>query len=292
MHLGNVFCALIAWLSARANGGRFLLRIEDLDTARCPKANADEILRDLAWLGLTWDGEIWYQSERADVYAQYLAVLAERQTVYPCFCSRAELHAAEAPHLSDGTPVYTGTCRALTPAQVAVFTQAGRRPSLRVQVPDRVIKFHDGLCGEAAQNLATDCGDFVVRRSDGVHAYQLAVVIDDALSGVTEVVRGEDLLYSTPRQIWLGQTLGFTEPHYYHVPLLTDADGRRLSKRDGDTLAHVKEHYTAREIVGALAYAAGLLDTPQPISPQELIGIFDWGKIKRTPKLPEMFLSF
>ena len=140
--------------------------------------------------------------------------------------------------------------------------------------------------------MTTDCGDFVVRRSDGVHAYQLAVVIDDALSGVTEVVRGEDLLSSTPRQIWLGQTLGFTEPHYYHVPLLTDADGRRLSKRDGDTLAHVKEHYTAREIVGALAYAAGLLDTPQPISPQELIGIFDWGKIKRTPKLPEMFLSF
>ena len=116
MHVGNVFCALIAWLSARANGGRFLLRIEDLDTARCPKAKADEILRDLAWLGLTWDGEIWYQSERADVYAQYFAVLAERQTVYPCFCSRAELHAAEAPHLSDGTPVYTGTCRALTTA--------------------------------------------------------------------------------------------------------------------------------------------------------------------------------
>lgn len=292
MHLGNVFCALIAWLSARSIGGRFLLRIEDLDAARCPRSLADAILRDLEWLGLTWDGEIRYQSERADVYAQYLERLRGEGLLYPCFCSRAALHAAEAPHLSDGTPVYAGTCRFLTSAQVDAFTQAGRRPSLRVQVPDRVIKFRDGLCGETAQNLARDCGDFVVRRSDGVHAYQLAVVIDDALSGVTEVVRGEDLLSSTPRQIWLAQTLGFTVPHYYHIPLLTDADGRRLSKRDGDTLAHVKERYTAREIIGALAYAAGLLDTPQPLSPQELIRYFDWEKINRRPKLPETFLSF
>ena len=215
MHLGNLMCCLLAWLSAKSKGGQVLLRIEDLDTQRCPRAYADAIIDDLAWLGLAADGPEppIYQSERSAIYQQYFDELARRGLVYPCFCSRSQLHAASAPHRSDGQVVYAGTCRGLTPAEIAARTKT-RAPAWRVQVPDEVIAFEDGHMGHYAENLARDCGDFYLRRADGVFAYQLAVVVDDALMGVDEVVRGSDLLSSTPRQLWLYRELGLTAPKF------------------------------------------------------------------------------
>ena len=244
MHLGNVLCALLAWLSARHQGGQYLLRIEDLDTMRCPRSYAELIIDDLHWLGLDWDGEILYQSERTAVYEQYESILREKGLLYPCFCSRAALHAASAPHLSDGRVVYAGTCRSLTPEQVAEKRKT-RAPATRVRVPDEEVRFTDGVFGEYSENLARECGDFIIRRSDGVFAYQLAVVVDDALSGVNEVVRGADLISSAPRQIWLHRLFGFAPPAFVHIPLLCDHDGRRLSKRDEDLdLGLLRQRFT------------------------------------------------
>ena len=278
MHLGNAFCALLAYLSAKHGGGKFLLRIEDLDAERCPTKYADRIMRELETLGLFWDGEVLWQSKRAEIYREAFERLRERERIYPCFCSRASLHAAEAPHLSDGSVLYVGACRNLTEAEIAERS-AVRKPAMRIRVPDLEISFRDGLRGAYRQNLQRECGDFVLRRADGVFAYQLAVVTDDALSGVTEVVRGEDLLSSTPRQIFLAERLGFRTPAYFHVPLLTDGAGRRLAKRDGDSLSLALERYGARGVLGALACAAGILETPEPVSAQELVPLFDWRKV-------------
>ena len=228
MHLGNVFSALLAWLSVRSRNGRMLLRIEDLDPDRCRPDYIETLKRDLDWLGLDWDEEQTPQSMRADAYHAEFERLRALGLVYPCYCSRAELHAASAPHASDGNVIYAGTCRSLTEAE---RTAKIRKPAWRVIVPDTVITVQDGLQGAYSENLARDCGDFIIRRSDGVYAYQLAVVTDDAAGGVTEVVRGRDLLSSVPRQVWLQKTLGFPTPAYYHVPLLLAPDGRRLSKR-------------------------------------------------------------
>ena len=284
MHLGNLMCCLLAWLSAKSKGGQVLLRIEDLDTQRCPRAYADAIIDDLVWLGLAADGPEppIYQSERSAIYQQYFDELTRRGLVYPCFCSRSQLHAASAPHRSDGQVVYAGTCRGLTPAEIAARTKT-RAPAWRVQVPDEVIAFEDGHMGHYAENLARDCGDFYLRRADGVFAYQLAVVVDDALMGVTEVTRGSDLLTSTPRQIYLQHLLGFHTPDYCHVPLLCAPDGRRLSKRESDlTLQSLREHGVRPEkIVGRLACAAGLIDRPEPISARELVPVFDVHKLPK-----------
>ena len=284
MHLGNLMCCLLAWLSAKSKGGQVLLRIEDLDAQRCPRRYADAIIDDLAWLGLAADGPEppVYQSERSAVYAQYFEELARRGLVYPCFCSRSQLHAASAPHRSDGQVVYAGTCRSLTPAEITERAKT-RAPAWRVRVPDEVIAFEDGHMGPCAENLARDCGDFILRRSDGVYAYQLAVVVDDALMGVTEVTRGSDLLTSTPRQIYLQHLLGFHTPDYCHVPLLCAPDGRRLSKRESDlTLQSLREHgVRPEEIVGRLACAAGLIDRPEPISARELVPVFDVHKLPK-----------
>ena len=195
MHLGNLMCCLLAWLSAKSKGGQVLLRIEDLDTQRCPRSYADAIVDDLAWLGLAADGPTppVYQSDRSEIYQRYFDELSRRGLVYPCFCSRSQLHAASAPHRSDGQVIYAGTCRGLTPAEIAERSKT-RAPAWRVQVPDEVIAFEDGHMGHYEENLARDCGDFFLRRADGVFAYQLAVVVDDALMGVDEVVRGSDLL--------------------------------------------------------------------------------------------------
>lgn len=289
MHLGNILCALLGWLSARASGGRFLLRIEDLDAMRCPRVYADEIRRDLDRLGLDFDGEPLYQSERTDVYAAYFAQLQDMGLLYPCFCSRAELHAAFAPHIGGGVPMYAGTCKGLSESEIAARLAAGRKPSWRLTVPDETVTFTDGVAGVYSQNLAAACGDFVVRRSDGVFAYQLAVTVDDALSGVNEVVRGADLLSSTPRQIYLQTLLGFDTPRYFHIPLLVDADGRKLSKRDGDTVQAAFERYTPQEIIGAVAYAAGLLPERQPVRPCDLVPSFSWEKLKPDVRLPPEF---
>ncbi|MDO5142625.1 MAG: tRNA glutamyl-Q(34) synthetase GluQRS [Eubacteriales bacterium] len=290
MHLGNVLCALLAWLSARRQNGRYLLRIEDLDAMRCPRSYADLILDDLRWLGLDWDGEVWYQSERAAVYAQYEAILRGQGLLYPCFCSRAALHAASAPHLSDGRVVYAGTCRDLTPAQVAEKRRS-RAPATRVRVPAAQIGFVDAVRGAYTEDLAQTCGDFIIRRSDGVYAYQLAVVVDDALSGVTEVVRGDDLIASTPRQIWLHRLFGFAPPAFAHIPLLCDHDGRRLSKRDEDLdLGLLRARFTPAQVIGALACAAGLIDRPEPVAAHELIAGFSWDALPRHDlHLPAVF---
>ena len=283
MHLGNLLCCLLAWLSAKSKGGQVLLRIEDLDAARCPRRYADAIVDDLAWLGLSADGPQppVYQSERAAVYQQFYDKLAAKGLVYPCFCSRSQLHAASAPHRSDGQVVYPGTCRGLTPEEIAEKARH-KAPAWRVRVPDEEIAFTDGHLGPYAENLARDCGDFYLRRADGVFAYQLAVVVDDALMGVTEVVRGADLLSSTPRQLWLYRELGLQAPQFYHLPLLLDHEGRRLSKRDGDqSLENLRARYTPQEIVGRLAFACGLQDAPRPAAPQDLVGAFDWARVPR-----------
>ena len=290
MHLGNLMCCLLAWLSAKSKGGQVLLRIEDLDTVRCPRVYADAIMDDLAWLGLAADGPTptVYQSERSEIYQQYYDILLKKGLIYPCFCSRSQLHAASAPHRSDGQVVYAGTCRGLSDAEVARRSLT-RAPAFRVRVPDEEIAFTDGHLGRYAENLARDCGDFYLRRADGVFAYQLAVVVDDALMGVTEVVRGSDLLSSTPRQLWLYRELGLTAPQFYHLPLLLAPDGRRLSKRDGDqSLENLRARYTPQEIIGKLAYVCGLQDTPAPASPQELVPGFSWDKVpKQDILLPE-----
>ncbi|MBR6826063.1 MAG: tRNA glutamyl-Q(34) synthetase GluQRS [Oscillospiraceae bacterium] len=274
MHLGNVFSALLAWLSVRSQGGKMILRIEDLDPERSKPEYIDLLRDDLSWLGLDWDEEMPPQSTRSSLYESYFETLP----VYPCYCTRNELHSASAPHSSDGSFLYPGICRNLTAEERALKT---RKPSWRVQVPEREIAFTDGIYGPVRQRLDQCCGDFILRRSDGVYAYQLAVVCDDGLGGVTQVVRGRDLLDSTPRQIWLYEQFGFPVPEFYHVPLLVAPDGRRLSKRERDLdLGHLQQHFSSQELLGILAYSAGLIPECTAMSPKELIPVFSWDKIK------------
>ena len=288
LHLGNVFCSLLAWLSAKAAGGSITLRIEDLDPQRCNRERADALAKELEWLGLTWDdgayvsedSKRYFQSQRSDIYAEYFTRLKAQSLVYPCFCSRGELHAAEAPHASDGRIIYAGTCRELTQAEREAKAKI-RRPAWRVRVNSEPISFTDGHYGTQTARLSADCGDFILRRSDGVYAYQLAVVIDDALMGITQVVRGADLLSSTPMQLYLYQLLGLTPPRFFHIPLLVDADGRRLAKRDGDLeISLLRKRYGSPEpIIGLLAYLAGQLEKPEPITAEALLPLFDAAKI-------------
>lgn len=289
MHLGNLWSALLAWLSARSQGGEMVLRLEDLDPDRCTRAWCDQVMRDLEWLGLTWDNEPVYQSERTAVYAQAFRALEERGLIYPCYCTRAERLAASAPHRSDGQTIYDGRCSRLTEAEREALSQT-RRPAWRVKVGQGPITFCDFLYGEYKEDLKTDCGDFILRRSDGVYAYQLAVVADDAAMGVTQVVRGSDLLSSTPRQIYLQRLLGLPEPEYGHVPLLLAADGRRLAKRDRDQeLGELQSRHTAPELLGRLAHLAGLIPEPAPITAQQLIPLFSWEKLPRQDLKVEKF---
>lgn len=277
MHLGNVFSALLAWLSMRSQGGRMLLRMEDLDPDRCRPEYMETLRDDLDWLGLDWDEEQTPQSRRTDAYRAEFEKLSQLGLVYPCYCSRAELHAASAPHASDGTAIYAGTCRDLTPEERA---QKTRRPAWRVRVPEEQITFHDRLQGAYTENLARDCGDFIVRRSDGVYAYQLAVVTDDAEGGVTEVVRGRDLLSSSPRQIWLQRMLGLPAVEYCHVPLLVAPDGRRLSKRERDLdLGALRQLYTPEQLIGKLAALADLQPEAAPVRAWELASWFSWEQV-------------
>ena len=379
MHLGNVFSSLLAWLSVRSQGGKLVLRIEDLDD-RARSGPWDALLMDdLRWLGLDWDEGPYYQTDRIDLYADAVRRLDDMGLVYPCFCTRAELHAASAPHASDGTPVYAGTCRGLTAAEVAARSKA-RPPALRLKVPPvqgiassrgpfesdapeskhskteltdfgnsmpreltfgdcsergtrgaaasrgaavgdhgeaasqdtaggtrggaalqgaaggvrgaaasrsaaggdaGVMHFEDRTYGPQREVLAEECGDFLVRRSDGVCAYQLAVVVDDADMGVNEVVRGCDLLGSTARQMYLQDLLGYAHPSYAHVPLLVAPDGRRLSKRDRDCdMGVLREHFgTPGALLGRLAYVAGLVSSPEPRTADQLADGFSWSAV-------------
>ena len=277
MHLGNVFAAMLAWLSVRSQNGGLVLRMEDLDTQRTSGEYARILREDLLWLGLDWDLETPPQSQRSPVYDRYFEQLRQMDLLYPCYCTRSQLHSVNAPHLSDGTYVYPGTCRNLTDADRAAFD---RKPAWRVQVPDRLWHVEDLVQGTYEENLATDCGDFVVRRADGVYVYQLAVTVDDAEAGVTEVVRGTDLLSSAPRQMYLQQLFGFPHPRYAHVPMLVAPDGRRLSKRDKDLdLGQLRKYVTAEKLLGTLAYCAGLTDKNQPVSAAELATEFSWDKL-------------
>ena len=277
MHLGNVFAALIAWLSVRSRDGEMVLRMEDLDTQRTSAEFAEILRDDLRWLGFTWDRETPAQSQRSAVYDKYFEILREKGLLYPCYCTRSQLHSVNAPHLSDGTYVYPGTCRNLTEGEQAAFR---RPPAWRVVVPDRVWTVEDKIQGTYRCNLATECGDMVVRRADGVYVYQLAVTVDDGEAGVTEVVRGMDLLSSAPRQMYLQELFGFPHPEYAHVPMLLAPDGRRLSKRDRDLdLGILRQRLTREELLGVLAFAAGLIDQEVSVSLKELTKEFSWKKL-------------
>lgn len=285
MHLGNAWTALLAWLQVRSQGGSVILRIEDLDPDRCRPEYTAKLLRDLRWLGLDWDegpdigGPCgpYRQDERRRLYQDALTALAGRGLVYPCYCTRAEIRAAaSAPHAGDDEQPYPGICRSLTAAAGEEKRRQGRRPALRLIVPDETIEFTDGLHGRVAQNIGRTCGDFIIRRTDGVHAYQLAVVVDDAAMRITHVLRGDDLLASTPRQLYLYRLLGLTPPAFAHVPLLISPDGHRLSKRRQDlSLAALRERgLAADEIVGYLAHKAGLIPARRPIAARDLVSLF------------------
>ena len=397
MHLGNVFCALLSWFSAKSKGGEWVLRIEDLDPQRSRREYALQLMDDLQWLGLPWDGEPVWQSQRGHIYEEYLHRLQEMGLTYPCYCTRADIMATQAPHETDGRVVYKGTCRpkdvildaendvadtARVPTainHISPSIEGGVGVGLattRLIVPDCTIPFTDGHYGQHDINLAEHCGDYVIRRKDGAWAYQLAVVVDDALMGVTEIVRGRDLLLSSPQQIHLrnllfqstddrvqmtddrvqstddrvqmtdgllkrktitdaarsvptatslnvynspsetggvprsgegvDSSLNVNRPtiitdaarsvptttsfnahpspltvNFLHHPLLCNAEGQRLCKRDKSMdLGYLRDKGTSpQEIIGLLAHLAGLTDTPAPISPQELIPLFSWDKV-------------
>lgn len=279
MHLGNVACALLAWLSVRSQGGEMVLRIEDLDPDRCREEYAVTLMEDLTWLGLTWDEGPYWQSRRRDLYEKALRELG--QDVYPCFCTRAQLHAASAPHRGDGVFRYPGACRDLTPKEIAEKAKT-RAPALRWRAPDEDVWFCDKFRGPQQMNVQETFGDFLVRRSDGVHAYQLAVSVDDAAMGITEVVRGNDLLSSTPCQLLLIRALQGKAPVYGHVPLLVAPDGRRLSKRERDLdMGALRDRFSPAQLCGKLAWLLGLIDRPEPVPAKELIPLFPGANLNR-----------
>ena len=279
MHLGNAFAYLLAWLAVRSEDGELILRMEDLDTLRCTEENAQKIREDLLWLGLRWDRETPPQRSRTEAYEQALETLRQRANVFPCWCTRGSLNLVNAPHASDGHPIHPASCRDRSEAERA---QMKGKPAMRLEAPDRVISFRDGLYGDYSENLKDACGDFVLRRADGVFVYQLAVVVDDGEAGVNQIVRGCDLLSSTPRQLYLYELLGLTPPAYWHVPMLTDGEGRKLSKRDADLdFGAIRLRSSPEEVLGLLASRCGLIDREEPISLQELTAEFDWSKISR-----------
>lgn len=249
LHFGSLVAAVASFLDARAAGGRWLLRMEDLDRPRCEPGAADTILRQLETYGLHWDGTVLYQSQRDDAYAAALDALKARGEVYPCACTRSQL--AQVPRNHEGEILYPGTCRNGLPAGAIAR-------AWRVRVPDVSIRFHDRIHGDLEQNLTRDVGDFIVKRADGLFAYQLAVVVDDAFQNITHVVRGADLLWNTPRQIYLQGLLGLPTPVYAHVPLITNAAGQKLSKQ---TLAPALPD-TGQG--GVLAQALAVLGHPPP----------------------------
>lgn len=278
MHLGNIYSALISWLSARSKGGEWILRIEDIDRGRSRQEWVDCIRDDLRWLGLTWDRE-YTQSERFAIYERELNRLKDQGLTYPCYCTRADIMATQAPHESDGRIVYQGTCRP-APGKVVVPPENGRRGATRLMVPDRDISFCDRHYGSQCINLAHHCGDFVLQRADGAWAYQLAVVVDDALMGVTEVVRGRDLLLSVPQQLYLYDLLGYSAPEFAHIPLLCNTEGQRLSKRDKSLdMGCLRTVFTPEMLLGKIASTLGILPPGNSITAEELLPLFSWSEL-------------
>lgn len=278
MHLGNIYTALLSWLSVKSRGGKWILRIEDLDPQRSKIEHALLIEDDLRWLGLIWDeGGIegkgpsgpYLQSQRHHLYEMALERLKASGLCYPCTCTRADILATQAPHETDGRVVYKGTCR--PPVMPSVYAER-EKAAVRLIVPDEDIQFTDRIKGRQSVNLARQCGDFIVRRGDGAWAYQLAVVVDDAMMGVTEVMRGDDLLLSAAQQIYLYRLLGYEPPEFAHVPLVCNESGVRLSKRDSSlSMEYLRANHTPEEILGMAAYRAGLIAERRPVSLMDLL---------------------
>ncbi len=282
-HVGNARTYLIAWLSARARGGRVVLRIEDIDSPRIKPGADRQALEDLDWLGLDWDGEPLVQTERLFHYEEALRRLQERELVYPCTCTRTDVErAASAPHADHEGPIYPGTCAGRRAADAGGLS--GRSFAWRFRVGASSV-FTDLFRGPTHIDLRQAGGDFVVWKSAGTPAYQLAVVVDDAAQGVTEVVRGDDLVSSTPRQLLLYEALGLTAPAFVHVPLVVGPDGRRLAKRHGDTrLSALREAGVRPDaLLGLLGWSCGWLTQPEPINARDLIPRFRLDAIPSTP---------
>ena len=287
MHMGNLLAMLLAWLDCRALGGELVFRLEDLDPGRSKPEYAAKMAEDLRWLGLDWDrgwpGDPAYaQSARTALYEEAFETLRARGLVYPCRCTRSErLAAASAPH--PGEREFDSGCRCarMGAAEREALVRSGEKCAWKLKSPDEDITLIDGHYGPLTQNPARELGDFILRRSDGVFAYQLAVSVDDMEMGVTRVVRGRDLLSSAPRQKWLIETLGGTAPAYCHCPLLTDGAGK-LSKRRGSRSTEVLRREKRPEaVVGELAFLCGLIDRDEPVTPRELLSGFSWDKVKR-----------
>jgi len=283
LHLGNLRTALACYASARRRGLRFLLRIEDLDQARCRKEFEAQQLRDLERLGLQWDEPPLRQSERAEVYREMIERLDNRRLVYPCFCSRKDIQQAlSAPHGPSGN-AYPGTCAALERAETLKQIEQGRRHSWRIRVQQAPRSFLDGFAGEVALDLESEGGDFVVRRADGFYAYQLACAVDDAFSGVAEVLRGGDLLDSGMRQAYILACLNLPVPRYIHIPLMEGEDGRRLAKRIGseDLSGFLDRGYDVAAIRSYLAHTLGLAGEGERLAMEEIVARWELKKVPR-----------
>ena len=300
LHLGNVRTFMVAWLRARQAGGRLILRTEDLDHPKHKAGAAAQAMEDLRWLGFDWDEE-HVQSSRTELYAAAIRKLQEKGLAYPCVCSRQDVESAQsAPHEGDQLH-YPGTCRdrfaSWTDAVAYLNTEstpgrAQRLPCWRFRTPhDSLVSFSDGFAGDYAMEVCTKLGDFPLARDEKGAGYALAVVVDDADLGVTEVVRGDDLLPATPQQILLYRALGLREPKFFHVPLVVGADGRRLAKRHGDTrIASFREGgMPADEIIGYLAWSLGIRPNKKPVGLSALTGIFDPARIPHGPLVFEGF---
>jgi glutamyl-tRNA synthetase len=281
-HVGNARTYLLAWLSSRSRGGRVLLRLEDIDSPRVKAGAAEELLEDLRWLGLDWDGAMVVQTQQLPLYEAALRQLREQERVYPCTCTRSDVErAASAPHMEHEGPLYPGTCAGRRSADAAALTD--RLYAWRFRVPAGAATFLDGFRGPTSVDLGELGGDFVVWKAAGTPAYQLAVVADDAAMGVTEVVRGDDLVPSTPRQLLLYEALGLRPPRFVHVPLVVGPDGRRLAKRHGDTrLAALRSAGMRAEVLlGLLAWSCGWLDRPEPVTAAELLPLYRLDRVPR-----------
>jgi glutamyl-tRNA synthetase len=283
LHLGNARTFLLTWLWARSRGAEVALRVEDLDGPRVKRGAAEAALEDLRWLGLDWDGEVLWQSTRAAAHDEALARLRAAGRVYPCVCTRQEVEAAaSAPNEGDEGPPYPGTCRGRFRSAEEAARATGRAPAWRFVVPPGEVAWTDGARGAQARDPAREGGDFVVAKKTGEAAYQLAVVVDDAFQGVTDVLRGDDLVPSTPRQLLLYEALGLAAPRFAHLPLVRGDDGRRLAKRHGDTrLAHYRALGVRPErVVGLLAAWSGLAPRAD-VAARELVAGFDLARVPR-----------
>ncbi len=300
LHLGNAWSFLWAWLWTKSAKGKIILRMEDIDPQRARTCYAESIEEDLRWLGLLWDGATLYQSQRQHIYQEVLAQLRHGGYVYPCYCTRKELRSlAGAPHVQDYGAPYPGICRHLDAQERRQKEASGRKPAWRLAcvhtAQSNVLRFVDAIYGEQSLDLQDIGGDFALCRSDGVMAYQLAVVVDDAAQGITQILRGADILVSTPRQLFLQQCLGYVQPAYAHVPLLLDEEGERLAKRHASlSLQALRQSgVSAQRILGLLAYLAGYVKSPslRPVHLAELLEDFSFAQYAHLCKPQERKLT-